>query len=189
MEIDRYIQGVSQQCPNWLKDELEVISIRHIDFSGIENAGSIVVHKSIAKDVLAIFKDLFELKFPINSVKPLCEQIFWDDNGWSDEISMRLNNTSAFNYRTINGRSKLSTHALGMAIDINPIQNPFVSNGIILPKLANYDINSNGTFVEGSIANSIFHDRGFFWGGNFNDIKDYHHFERKTKGYEKYFVD
>lgn len=188
-DIQKYTVGVSLDCPRWLLEELKVVDVIYLDFNEVKKQGKLVVHQSIAKDIIEIFNDLFEINFPIYMMKPLSNPSFWEGTKWSDKISMSFNNTSAFNFRTIAGKTKLSTHALGMAIDINPLQNPYIKGNITEPAFAQYQANRKGTFYHGSQAVKIFQNRGFFWGGNFKNIKDYHHFERKTSGYEKYFID
>ena len=89
---------------------------------------------------------------------------------------MLANNTSAFNYRTIAGTTRLSNHATGRAIDINPMLNPFMRDAYVAPSGATYDTKISGTVTE-KIA-EIFKSRGWSWGGDWTDRKDWQHFER-----------
>ncbi|MCO4781664.1 MAG: M15 family metallopeptidase [Candidatus Cloacimonetes bacterium] len=189
IDISPYLKGVSEDCPQSVINELRLIKVEYLNFDQDVKSGYLLVHQTLAKDVQEIFKQLLNIKFLIQMVKPLSDPLFWDDDHWSDELSMQHNNTCSFNYRKINGKNKLSTHALGMAIDINPLQNPWVKDDHIIPSNASYDPKAKGTFFKDSLAVKIFEEKGFFWGGNFNELKDYHHFERKTKGYEHYFLE
>ncbi len=98
---------------------------------------------------------------------------------WSDNASMDDNNTSAFNYRNIAGTDRLSRHALGMAVDINPMFNPVVENEEITPKGGKWDHNRAGTLTDDSPIVKKFIENGWTWGGNFQSFKDYHHFDKR----------
>ena len=100
---------------------------------------------------------------------------------WSDEMSMRDNNTSAFNYRYVSGTKILSMHAQGLAIDINPLQNPYVKNGNCSPDGSSYDTSKRGTFRPNSEIVEAFKDKGWEWGGDWKDRKDYQHFEKRLR--------
>src|ERR1700677_2066306 len=162
-----------QQCPAKLKERLRAIEVQHYDFDGKINTGTIVVFDVVAESVINVFKKLFDLKFPIQKMQPM------ENYEWNDDWSMDDNNSSCFNYRTIAGTQKLSIHSYGVAIDINPRQNPFIKAGVISPKLG-------GEFVDRSNQRpgmlepivSIFKENGFtVWGGDWDDPKDYHHFQ------------
>ena len=99
--------------------------------------------------------------------------------GWSDEASMAADNCSAFNYRLIAGTDRLSRHAAGRAIDINPFENPAITlNGIVCPAGAAYRPGEPGTFGDGDRVVRAFKKRGWRWGGEFSHLHDYHHFEK-----------
>ena len=113
-----------------------------------------------------------------------------DNYNGNDENSMSANNTSAFNYRTISGSKKLSNHAYGLAIDINPRINPYVSSkGNVSPTNGKlYKIRSiqkcKGKYKdymiqEDSYICQLFKKYGFSWGGDWKNSKDYQHFEKK----------
>jgi len=98
---------------------------------------------------------------------------------WEDGDSMADNNSSGFNFRVIEGTNKLSLHSFGRAVDINPVQNPVIyPNGPIAPAGAVYRPQSKGTFTAGDPNVQEFIRRGWHWGGNFEQPKDYHHFEK-----------
>jgi hypothetical protein len=92
---------------------------------------------------------------------------------------MADNNSSAFNFRVIADTNKLSLHSFGRAVDINPLQNPVIyPNGIIAPAGAVYRPGDSGTFRANHSVVDEFIKRGWHWGGNFEQPKDYHHFEK-----------
>jgi len=166
-------------------DRLRQVQFKYIDFQGQQhNNGSIVVMDAVSPYVAAIFDRLYELEFPINKAQPI--RHYQGD----DDLSMADNNTSAFNYRPIAGKRSLSVHAYGLAIDINPKQNPFVEFGEqgsarFKPddgaKYANrmqfrYGKDERQGFAEDVIA--TFADNGFlYWGGFWNTPIDYQHFQ------------
>lgn len=147
-----------------------LVDVPHVSFSGDIKQGQIVVHEALVQDVGDIFSDLLAARFPIQQIVPVCA---FD---WDDDASMAANNSSAFNYRVIYGTNRLSQHASGRAIDINPIQNPFVRGALVMPSGAVYDQRMPGT-VTPQIA-EIFKSRGWQWGGEWEDRKDWQHFEK-----------
>ena len=99
--------------------------------------------------------------------------------GWQDHESMAANNTSGFNFRVIEGTTKLSLHSFGRALDINPVQNPVIyPHGLIAPEGAVYNPQKKGAFTAANPIVQEFLKRGWHWGGNFEQPKDYHHFEK-----------
>lgn len=106
---------------------LAYVQVTYWDYEGRTQSGELVVHRDLAQEVADIFEELYEEGFPIASVRLI------DEYGGQDELSMEANNTSAFCYRKIAGSSRLSNHALGRAIDINPLQNPHVKEGEVSP--------------------------------------------------------
>lgn len=159
-------------------ERLRILTISYYDFDGkSHNDGKIMVLDASADYVAKIFEELYAAKFPIHQMKLMSEY------SGDDELSMADNNSSALNQRVIAGQKTLSIHSYGLAIDINPVQNPFITfpGGVrkIEPaagaKFLDRSKNEAG-FVEKITA--IFYKNGFnVWGGNWNDIKDYHHFQ------------
>jgi peptidoglycan L-alanyl-D-glutamate endopeptidase CwlK len=98
--------------------------------------------------------------------------------GWSDDESMAANNSSGFNYRYIAGTDKLSQHAYGRAIDINPLFNPYIRGDVVDPPGGVYDPSRPGTLVAGDAIVQAFEARGWTWGGRWDTRKDWHHFEK-----------
>ena len=160
---------------------LDTITVRHVDFQGQTQQGVLICNKTRAKDLREIFDELYKAKYPIERVRPISE--YGDD----DERSMRANNTSCYCYRPIAGSKKLSKHAQGLAIDINPLYNPCVrrqKDGTLLIQPATgkpyadrkkpfkYKITSR------DLCYRLFIEHGFRWGGSWRTLKDYQHFEK-----------
>ena len=164
-------------APASILDTLQVLAVRYIGFDGILHQGQIVVARELADEVKEIFNDLRKMKFPIEKVIPISQ---FD---WSDDNSMSANNSSGFNYRAIVGGQKLSYHAMGRAIDINPLQNPYIKpnadgTNLILPVGAVYEVRQMGTLTVESDAVRVLESRGWEWGGRWTTRFDYHHFQK-----------
>ncbi len=168
-------------------NDLRYLRLLHYTLDGKIKMGEMVVSKDIADDVINIFHELFLNKYPIERIQLI------DDFDALDEKSMRLNNTSSFCYRVIAGTTRLSKHALGRAVDINTLYNPFYrlvldENGDSIgykdlqPETAVAYMDRGGTFPykidENDLAVKLFKGKGFVWGGDWTDRKDYQHFEK-----------
>jgi hypothetical protein len=101
---------------------------------------------------------------------------------WSDDASMAANNSSAFNYRLAVGKTRLSQHSFGRAIDINPMQNPYIKGDVILPPGSVYDATVSGTLLPEGPVVTAFEKRGWVWGGRWTSLLDWHHFEKPASG-------
>lgn len=176
MEIEQRIKGKSykENSPVALED-LRYLTISYIDFEGKEHLGEMIVNKEVSKEVLEIFEELYKDKFPIARME-LIDNFDADDNK-----SMSANNTSALCVRTMtSNKSKFSNHSYGLAIDINPIQNPYVMGEIVEPMEGRAYIN-RAVYKKGMItekAKEAFISRGWIWGGDWTSLKDYQHFEK-----------
>ena len=181
--IKEKIMGVSyRDNPDISLEELRYVRIIHYDFQGQIQEGELIVNQKIAYPVMRAFYQLYKWEYPIESVRLI------DDYEGDDEQSMEANNSSAFNYRTIEGKTELSKHALGMAIDINPRMNPYVRKEEYFPKNATeylerdpekcMGVHRDKMIHKNDIAYKIFKRNGFSWGGDWTDSKDYQHFER-----------
>jgi len=149
-----------------------LVDVRYYSFDGHLHQGQLVVHREVRRDAEDLFRLIETSRFPIDRVIPITRY------GWSDESSMADNNTSAFNYRRVEGTDRLSRHASGRAIDINPRLNPVIyRNGLIKPEGASHDRRQPGTLYGGHPIVKMMRARGWTWGGNFKSLKDYHHFE------------
>jgi hypothetical protein len=158
--------------PKPIIDNLTLVDVEYYSFDGKLHSGQIVINKIIEKDVLEIFRIIKANKFPVSKVIPVVKY------NWSDEASMLDNNTSSFNYRKVKGQKVLSAHSKGLAIDINPFQNPHIKNKTTSPPNAIYDTKSAGTILKDSQLVKEFKKRGWQWGGNWVSSKDYQHFEK-----------
>lgn len=181
-EVQQRILGSSyQENDNISLPELRYLRVLHMGFDGKTYIGELIVNQSIAEDILEIMSQLYAQAYPIEKM------VLIDAYGADDERSMSDNNTSAFNYREIAGSSKLSKHALGLAIDINPKYNPYVKDSgtgelDISPANGAGYADRDGDFpykiAEGDLCLQLFLEHGFAWGGNWNSVKDYQHFEK-----------
>ena len=161
--------------------ELDTLTVQHIDFDGKTWQGVIICNKAIASDLRAIFAELYKAKYPVERIRPISEY------GNDDERSMQTNNTSCYCYRTVEGSSKLSKHAQGLAIDVNPLYNPCVrrkKDGTLLvqPSTGKPYVNRSRSFkykiTQQDLCYRLFTKHGFKWGGAWRTLKDYQHFEK-----------
>ena len=157
-------------------DQLRYLTLPYYDYDGNIQSGEMVCNKAIARDLLCVFRDLFSQAYPIHSIRLV------DDFDADDEASMQANNTSCFNYRKRAGVNMLSRHAYGMAVDINPLQNPCVKGTRIRPATAEEYADRSRDFEhkidENDYCVKVFTAYGFRWGGRWSSTKDYQHFER-----------
>src|SRR5829696_7572817 len=109
-------------CPVGLS-ALRLVTARYFRFDGDVRTGRLVVHRTAAAPIVRVLRRLYERRFPIRRMRLV------DDYGGSDYRSIEADNTSAFNCRRATGQSRWSEHAYGRALDINPIENPYVANG------------------------------------------------------------
>jgi peptidoglycan L-alanyl-D-glutamate endopeptidase CwlK len=173
INFDEAVSG--QNIPQNILENLELINVYYYGFDNRLHKGQLVVHKKVVQDIEEIFKFIQESRFPINKVVPISAY------DWSDENSTKDNNTSAFNYRFISGTRVISKHAYGLAIDINPLLNPYIKNGTSIPAGSIYDTTKAGTISSGSQLVQEFKSRGWKWGGDWKNLKDYQHFEKRLK--------
>lgn len=149
-----------------------LIPLEFLDFSGQIQTGFLVAHHELEPEIRQIFAEILAARFPIFQMRPVSEF------GWSDDESMICNNCSAFNYRLKVGKAALSHHATGRAIDINPVQNPYLKGEICLPPSAKYQPEKPGTIIKNSVVVRAFESRGWIWGGRWTKLLDYHHFQK-----------
>ena len=164
-------------------DDLRYVHILYVDFDGEEHEGALLVHKKVAKDVIEIFEALYDAQYPLRSVKLL------DDSGkpFDDGPSMSADNTSAYCCRKVTGKSYFSRHSYGTAIDVNPVENPYVKpGGSFSPKESEpYLDRTNlrpGMITEDDLCYKLFTQHGWKWGGHFKGEPDYQHFSKDVKG-------
>lgn len=165
-------------------DDLRYVCVLYKDFDGNACNGQLVCNELIARDLTEIFSELFKQDYRFENIKLI------DEYDADDVLSMSDNNTSCFCYRVVDGTSKMSDHAYGMAIDINPFYNPYVvfkSGGddyISPPGSEIYADRSEDNINpyridENDLAYKLFKEHGFKWGGDWNSMKDYQHFYKK----------
>jgi len=160
-------------APLEIIDVLSMVDVTYYSFDGLRHSGQIVVDARLEDDIYEIFQLIERLKFPVGKVIPIVAY------RWDDEASMADNNSSSFNFRVIADTNKLSLHSFGRAVDINPVQNPVIyPAGIIAPDGALYRPQNGGTFTTNHPVVQEFIKLGWHWGGNFEQPKDYHHFEK-----------
>jgi len=179
MTYEQAIRGLSPECPQYIKDKMRLISVKYFSFDGKIHQGQLVIDRDLALDIMFAFEEALKEGFPIYSVIPMSHENFRKSGRWDDNSSMEANNTSCFNYRKITGGQNLSLHAFGRAIDINPVQNPYIKNNVILPAYSVYNPTVDGTLTENSIIVKFLVSRGWEWGGNWTGLKDYQHLEKK----------
>jgi hypothetical protein len=160
-------------CPVALGD-LRLLKLEHWGYDGFVDHGRLIVHERAARSIRGVFKKLFDARFPIRRMR-LIEA--YDGN---DRASLRDNNTSGFNCRFVAGTSRWSQHAFGLAIDINPVQNPYVAGSRVSPPSgADYldrSRKAKGMIHAGDRVVRAFAAVGWEWGGYWTYPKDYQHF-------------
>ena len=175
-------EAVGKDVPPEIRQRQKLVTVTYYSFDDKVHQGQIVVDERLADDVQEVFRVALENKFPIGSVIPIADRKFQKEGQTnSDDLSMAANNTSAFNYRVKTGSSVLSQHAYGFAVDINPMQNPYIKGGTILPSNAVYDPAKPGTLTLDSPVVKTFKRLGWTWGGEWQSLKDYQHFEKGIK--------
>lgn len=171
MTFDEAVKGT--KAPQDVLDDLVLTNVEYYGFDGFIHKGQLVLHKDVEKDILDIFDMMKKQKFPVEKCIPIVKY------DWSDDRSMADNNTSAFNFRYIAGTKKVSNHSYGIAIDINPVQNPAVYNdGKISPESATYKTDAPGTLTKNNFIVKELKKRGWRWGGDWTSLKDYQHFDK-----------
>lgn len=173
-------------CPIKIS-RLKIIEVKHYNFAHKINDGKIMCFDVVAPFVANIFKELYIRKFPIYSVKLI------DDFNGDDDSSMAANNSSCFNFRKILNSDNYSLHSYGMAIDINPVQNPYIvfyeDYCKIMPPAGKEYLNrreyrpaKNNRIGLAEEIIDIFYNNGFrVWGGNWDSPIDWQHFQVERK--------
>ena len=161
------------ECPVSL-EELSYLTMSHFGFDGRFHTGEMIVNAAVAEQVVEIFRQLHEVRFPIEQMRVITkEEIDAHPTGdWND--------TTSFVCRPAVGSTSWSQHAYGTGIDINPFHNPYVKGDLVLPELASAYVDRDdvrvGMIVPGDVATEAFGEIGWGWGGNWNSLKDWMHF-------------
>lgn len=190
-EIRERIMGKSyRENADISLEELSYLTVLHYNFDHQIQVGELIVHRQIEQDILEIFLELFQSEYEIHSMY-LVDRYYETEGEDAGEIadynSNSDNNTSAFNYRKVAGSNVLSNHAMGMAIDINPLQNPCVAvnaDGSYantypdIERYANRGTHEPHMIDRDDLCYRLFTQHGFTWGGEWETPKDYQHFEK-----------
>lgn len=178
-EIFDRINGCSfRKNPHIGREDLRYLKVLHTGFDGRSHTGQLIVNVRIADICIRVFQELYRMRYPIEKIRLI------DEYQACDEASMSDNNSSAFCYRPVSGTDQLSLHALGLAVDINPLYNPYIHTNTGEKKCepesgAKYadrtkDFPYKITAQDGCCR--IFKKYGFEWGGDWTHAKDYQHF-------------
>jgi D-alanyl-D-alanine carboxypeptidase-like protein len=173
-ETRRWMVGSSwhRGCPVPIR-ALRLVRLTYEGFDGDAHVGRLVVHRRWADEVLEVFARLYRRGFAIRRVR-LVDRFDADDRS-----SMRHDNTSAFNCRYVAGTTTWSQHAYGRAIDINPVENPYVDGLRVSPRRGRRFLDRSdvrpGMIVRGGVVVRAFRRIGWGWGGAWSGAKDYQH--------------
>jgi D-alanyl-D-alanine carboxypeptidase len=155
--------------------QLRLVRVRHWGFDGKSRIGSVVVRSDVARDIVAVFRRLYAARFPIRRLRPI------DAYKANDAASLAADNTSGFNcrYAIAPGPKRWSSHAYGLAIDVNPVENPYLDRGAVRPPAGRRFLDRSrrrpGMAVEGGVLVRAFAAVGWSWGGRWT-AADYQHF-------------
>jgi D-alanyl-D-alanine carboxypeptidase len=173
--LAEWMTGLSWRpgCPVHIRD-LRVLTLPYYRFDGKVRVGRLIVHEDYAPEMVDVFRTLYRARFPIRRLVPV------DAYGASDFRSIEADNTSAFNCRYVEGTTSWSEHAYGRAIDVNPIENPYVSGGRTAHRASEPYVDRSqrrpGMAYEGGVLVRAFDAIGWGWGGRWASAKDYQHF-------------
>ena len=191
-EIFKRIKGKSFKDNCTLpREDLRYIHILHVDINGQKHEGEMICNKHIAETLIKIFRKLYEEKYPIEKM------VLIDEYDADDETAMEDNDSSCFNFRFIAYTKRISKHGLGLAVDINTLYNPYIKvvdgKTIIQPKTAEKYIDRNKSFdykiEKNDLCYKLFIENGFQWGGDWEDRKDYQHFDLPDEAINKLYPD
>jgi len=156
------------------RQELTWVRMTFWGFDGARHTGEMLINARVAQDVVGVFRRLYEARFPIEQMD-ITTTAERDAPPTGDG-----NGTGAFVCRLARGETSFSQHAYGLAIDINPFQNPYVKGDRVIPELAGWYLNRDrqapGMIHSDGVVVRAFADIGWGWGGNWNSLKDYQHF-------------
>jgi hypothetical protein len=157
--------------------ELRIVRLTFWTFDGDLAEGDLVLNRDVVDRAHRVFATMYRTRFPMRSVRPVTAY------GSSDDRSMAADNTSAFNCRraVAAGPPTWSNHAYGRAIDVNPVENPYLFQGHVLPPngraFTDRKRAAPGKIRRGDTVHRAFRAAGFAWGGDFSS-PDYQHFDR-----------
>ena len=151
--------------------QLRTVHVSYWGFDGKPRLGAVVVARRQAANIVSVFRRLWAERFPIKRLEPVSAF------RGSDDASMAADNTSAFNCRLVGGTTRWSLHAYGEAIDVNPVENPYVRGSYVSPSAGRAFVDRSryrkGMAVRGGVLVRAFAAVGWKWGASFGD---YQHF-------------
>lgn len=170
-------------------EDLRYLQVLHKNLTGETLTGEIICNVHISEILLEIFKKLYEKNYPIEKIRLV------DEYNADDELSMSDNNSSSFNFRLVARKKIFSKHAAGLAVDINPLYNPYITTvdgkkNVEPANAKNYvDREKNFPYKidENDFCYKIFAENGFEWGGSWTHCKDYQHFELPDEFAKKFY--
>lgn len=156
---------------------LRRLRVSHWGFDGKVHAGDLIVHSDAVATMVRVLRRLYDVRYPIHRMHRV------DYYGGSDDRSMAFDNTSGFNCRRVTGSSTVwSEHSYGQAVDINPVENPYVRGSTVLPEAGRPYVDRRlavpGVLHAGDAVVGAFAAVGWPWGGSWTSLKDYQHFSR-----------
>jgi hypothetical protein len=155
---------------------LRRLRLSYWGFDGERHVGTLIVNRSAVGDLTVVFRRLYKTRFPIRRMRPI------DAYGGNDERSLAADNTAGFNcrYAVGPGPRRWSTHAYGLAIDVNPVENPYLEGGRVHPRAGRAYLDRSkfrpGMAVRGRVLVRAFAAVGWQWGGRWRGTPDYQHF-------------
>lgn len=166
-------------CPFEFMINMEVVDVLYWSMDGRVHFGQLVVRKDLANDLRRVFELILETRFPVASVKPVAhpDNVARAPYGFFPDTD----NSSGFACREMVGGTRWSRHAEGLAFDLNPRQNPYISGDTVLPPGSVYDPDAPGTLTPDHPVVQAFKDLGWEWGGDWLDTRgfaDYMHFQK-----------
>lgn len=160
--------------PEWMRR----VTVTYRGFDGADHQGTLIVHLDFARPLIDVFSQLYAAGYPIQRMEPV------EAFDGSDDASMAANNTSAFNCRAVTGGSGWSEHSYGWAVDVNPVQNPYVRGSTVLPPAGRDHLGRTpapGRILAGDSTVAAFTSIGWYWGGAWTSPTDYQHFSRTNR--------
>lgn len=173
-ETEALAQNPEKPAPPEVLERQRVVDVKYFGVDGKYHQGQIIVDQELVEDVRKLFELILEQQIPLQTVVPVADPKFRFD----DKASMAENNSSGYNFRDISNTGKISHHAAGRAIDLNPKLNPWLHDDIAEPSDGAYDPAVPGTWSENHPIVQFLESRGWTWGGHFKTMKDYHHFQK-----------
>jgi D-alanyl-D-alanine carboxypeptidase len=156
--------------------QLRRLRVTYWGFDRRAHTGALVVNASAVRPLIRVFARLHAARFPVRRMRPI------DAYGGSDERSLNADNTAAFNcrYAVAPGPKRWSAHAYGLAVDVNPVENPYVEGGRVHPRAARAYLDRSrfrrGMAVRAGVLVRAFASVGWLWGGRWTGSPDYQHF-------------